>query len=166
MTYPIEKSTWKDAVELLHLHRSIARETSNLAVSKTDKNPSTILTFAKAFLHRKRVHTFVAKDGNKIIGYITIVTGKFKKVGKNAYIVMAVLDTYRGKGIGTKLLEHSEHFARAKGMHRIELEVFESNKGAIKLYEKNGFVHEGRRREAVANENGFEDILWMGKILP
>lgn len=165
MQHRIVKSTWKDAVKLLHLHRSIAGETNNLAVSKSDKTPSTVLTFAKAFLHRNRMHTFVAKDGTKIVGYITVVTGKFKKVQKNAYIVMAVLDEYRGKGIGTALLMHVEEFARERGMHRIELEVFESNTGAIKLYEKNGFAHEGRRKEAVRTANGYEDILWMGKLI-
>lgn len=165
MQYTIVKSTWKDAVDLLHLHRSIAKETNNLAVSKTDKSPSTVLTFAKAYLHRKRMHTFVAKDGATIIGYITIVTGKFKKVEQNAYIVMAVLDLHRGKGIGTALLNKAEEFARSHKMHRMELEVFESNTGAIRLYEKNGYIHEGRRREAVQTPHGYEDILWMGKII-
>jgi RimJ/RimL family protein N-acetyltransferase len=165
MQYQIVKSTWKDAVSLLRLHRSIASDSNNLAVSKTDSTPSTILTFAKAFLHRNRMHTFIAKDGRKIIGYVTIVTGKFKKVAGNAYIVMGVDETYRGKGIGSDLLKRVEQFALEHNMHRIELEVFESNKGAIRLYERNGFLHEGRRKEAVRTSGGYEDILWMGKIL-
>lgn len=165
MQYPIEKSTWKDAVDLLKLHRAIARDSNNLAVSKTDSAPSTILTFAKAFLHRNRMHTFIAKDGSRIIGYITVVTGKFKKVAGNAYIVMGVDEAYRGKGIGSELLKKVEHFAREHHMHRIELEVFESNIGAIRLYERTGFHHEGRRKEAVRTAAGYEDILWMGKLL-
>ncbi|MFM2415261.1 MAG: hypothetical protein RI911_954 [Candidatus Parcubacteria bacterium] len=165
MQYKIVKSTWKDAVSLLQLHRAIANDSNNLAVSKTDSTPSTVLTFAKAFLHRNRMHTFVAKDGKKIIGYLTVVTGKFKKVAGNAYIVMGVDASYRGKGIGSSLLEHVETFAREHKMHRIELEVFESNTGAVKLYERNGFHHEGRRKEAVKTDGGYEDILWMGKIL-
>lgn len=165
MRYQIVKSTWKDAVNLLKLHRAIAQDSNNLAVSKTDSTPSTILTFAKAFLHRNRMHTFVAKDGKKIIGYITVVTGKFKKVAGNAYIVMGVDERYRGKGIGSDLLQRVEQFAREHHMHRIELEVFESNTGAIRLYERSGFHHEGRRKEAVRTATGYEDILWMGKLL-
>jgi RimJ/RimL family protein N-acetyltransferase len=50
-------------------------------------------------------------------------------------------------------------------MHRIELEVFETNEGAMRLYEKLGYVVEGHRREAVKTAKGSTDIIWMGKLL-
>jgi RimJ/RimL family protein N-acetyltransferase len=40
------------------------------------------------------------------------------------------------------------------GLHRLELEVFEFNPRARHVYERAGFVHEGRKREA---------LLWDGE---
>ena len=111
------------------------------------------------------MHTFVAKDGAHIVGYITVICGKFLKVKGTAYIVMGVLTSHRRRGIGTGLLMHVEEFVRSRQMHRLELEVFENNVNAIRLYEKLGFLTEGKRREAIRTPSGYQDIRWMGKLL-
>lgn len=165
MEYNISLTNWKDFAELLTLQRDISHEVEHLAVTKKDRKDSMFWSFAKAILHRKRVYTFIAKDNGKLIGYITVVTGKFLKVRETAYIVMGVAADYRGKGVGTQLLAKAEEFARSQNMHRIELEVFDRNVNAIRLYEKLGFVMEGRRREAIKTADGYQDIIWMGKLL-
>jgi len=165
MQFQITPAAWKDFVELLRVQRRITHETEHLAVTRKDPKNSTLYALAKAILHRKRLHTFVAKDGGSIVGYITVISGKFLKVRGTAYIVMGVLASHRGRGIGTELLACAEQFARAGGVHRMELEVFENNTNAVRLYEKFGFVAEGRRREAIKTPEGYEDVIWMGKLL-
>jgi RimJ/RimL family protein N-acetyltransferase len=49
-----------------------------------------------------------------------------------------------------------------RGLLRIELEVFASNLPAIKLYEREGFVTEGRKRLARIMDDVEDDILVMG----
>ena len=149
----------------MKVQRQIAHEAEHLAVTQKDRIDSTLYAFAKAVLNRKRVHTFVAKDGAEIVGYITVISGKFLKVRGTAYIVMGVIASHRGRGIGTELLARVEELARKQAVHRMELEVFEKNEGAVRLYEKLGFVAEGRRREAIKKADGYEDIIWMGKLL-
>jgi RimJ/RimL family protein N-acetyltransferase len=51
--------------------------------------------------------------------------------------------------------------APRQGFTRIELEVFESNARAIALYERRGFVHEGRKRAARILDGRTEDVLCM-----
>jgi ribosomal protein S18 acetylase RimI-like enzyme len=51
---------------------------------------------------------------------------------------VAVDDQYRGSGIGTMLLDHSEEIAQAAGCRRIVLDVALSNAGARRLYEHRG----------------------------
>lgn len=165
MQFQITPAAWKDFGELLRVQRRIMRETEHLAVTHKDPKSSTLYALAKAILHRKRLHTFVVKDEGKIVGYITIISGKFLKVRGTSYIVMGVLASHRGRGIGTELLAYAEQFARTRGVHRMELEVFENNKNAVRLYEKLGFVAEGRRREAIQTPEGYEDVIWMGKLL-
>jgi len=61
---------------------------------------------------------------------------------------MAVFPEYRGKGIGTQLLELAEEHAREKGFHKLSLIVFEQNTGAKRLYERSGY-HEVAREPVV-----------------
>ena len=50
------------------------------------------------------------------------------------------------QGIGSTLLQEFSDTARTRGIHRIFLEVRESNLAARRLYEKSGFACDGERR--------------------
>ena len=52
---------------------------------------------------------------------------------------MAVFPEYRGKGLGTRILEIAKEEARDHGCQEVSLLVFGHNEGAIHLYERNGF---------------------------
>lgn len=52
---------------------------------------------------------------------------------------LAVLDGYRGHGVGKLLLEAVEEQARARGCCKVTLEVLENNQRAKGLYESVGF---------------------------
>jgi ribosomal-protein-alanine N-acetyltransferase len=58
---------------------------------------------------------------------------------------MAVAGAHRRKGIGSKLLESALEFSRVAGCMRAYLEVRASNKPAIKVYARSGFLECGRR---------------------
>ena len=49
-------------------------------------------------------------------------------------------------------------------LHRIELEVYAANVRAQHVYEKIGFVVEGRRREALYKFGRYQDVVVMGLI--
>jgi ribosomal protein S18 acetylase RimI-like enzyme len=61
---------------------------------------------------------------------------------------MAVDEEYRGKGIGTMLLEEAERSCVQLGFSKLSLIVFEQNVGARRLYERCGYV-ETRRHPVV-----------------
>jgi RimJ/RimL family protein N-acetyltransferase len=44
------------------------------------------------------------------------------------------------------------------------LDVYETNPRAIRSYEKAGFVHEGRKRQAMFKDGRFFDILIMSVL--
>ncbi|HAF62558.1 MAG TPA: N-acetyltransferase [Anaerolineaceae bacterium] len=67
------------------------------------------------------------------------------------------------KGIGTKAISLMLDYGFfTLNLHRIYLRVFEANKRGIRCYEKVGFQHEGRLREASFLDGKYYDMLWMG----
>jgi RimJ/RimL family protein N-acetyltransferase len=50
------------------------------------------------------------------------------------------------------------------GLNRIFLRVFETNPRAVHSYEKAGFVHEGRMRQAKYQDGKFVDVLLMSVL--
>lgn len=79
---------------------------------------------------------------------------------------MELLPPWRGRGVGSALMEGCVEWARAHDAHKIMLEVWPHNAAAIALYEKFGFVHEGRLRRHWRRQNGeLWDLLVMGLVL-
>ena len=111
------------------------------------------------------MHTFVAEKDGRLVGFITVLFPKFRKLRKNAYLTLSVLKSERGKGIGTRLIGAAEAFAKERGARRLELDVFAKNGDAVRLYERLGFEHEGRRRQAVDDGDGYDDVIFMGKFI-
>lgn len=53
--------------------------------------------------------------------------------------VLAVYPEFRGKGVGSRLLEHAEDTARARQLPGMSLIVADTNINALRLYEKTGY---------------------------
>ena len=75
---------------------------------------------------------------------------------------MGLLPSFRGQGLGRRLVREALSHVFANTLKRVELEVFASNKIAVGLYEREGFVIEGRKRCARFLDGGEDDILIMG----
>jgi L-phenylalanine/L-methionine N-acetyltransferase len=109
-------------------------------------------------------HGLVAEVDGRVVG----VAGLHRKRGKlshSASVGMMVHDRFQGRGLGRKLLDGLLDIADSQlGLARVELEVMADNVGAIRLYERSGFQHEGRKRNAVARQRGFVDLLVMSRL--
>ena len=106
---------------------------------------------------------FVAVEGDAIVGWCDICRSSEEDSEHCGWLGMGVLASHRGKGIGIKLLAATLEAARGQ-FDRVELEVYASNTAAIALYEKTGFVHEGRRRRALQRDGVHDDIVMMGLL--
>ena len=104
---------------------------------------------------------FVALDGTTVVGWCDIFPEWAHAVQHCGTLGMGVLATYRGRGIGQQLLSATIAKARANGITRIVLEARADNTRAIRLYERMGFVHEARKRNALRFEGVYYEAVQM-----
>jgi RimJ/RimL family protein N-acetyltransferase len=84
-------------------------------------------------------------------------------LARRGEIGIALTPAARGRGIGTEAMAQMLEFAFIRAnLRRAHLEVIASNAGAIRAYEKAGFVIEGRQREHAWVRGHYEDIVRMG----
>jgi putative acetyltransferase len=80
---------------------------------------------------------------------------------------ISVSKTAQGKGVGgalmAALLDYADNWAQVL---RLELSVFHDNAGAIRLYERHGFEHEGRAKAYALRNGAYEDVLMMARLHP
>ena len=109
----------------------------------------------------------LAVRGNgAIVGYLSAFCGHFARNNGSVFIaVVGLIEAWRGRGIGTRLFETVEEWARRRGAWRLELRVSSLNDRGQALYHKRGFEIEGRIRGGVFRRGGWTDDLWMGKLL-
>lgn len=119
----------------------------------------------ESFREQENTTIFVAEEGNQLIGYVVIVGEKAKRVKHRAYLVIGVLQRYRGMGVGTYLFTEMEKWAMKKDICRLELTVVTENKAAIALYKKMGFQVEGTKRHSLHVQGKYYDEYMMGKLL-
>ncbi len=107
----------------------------------------------------------VADTGGELAGYVEARGGSFRRNRPTAHVVIAIRQSYAGRGLGGRLLTELEAWARAHGIHRLELTVMTHNERAVALYRKTGYEVEGTRREALVVDGRPVDELWMAKLV-
>lgn len=86
-----------------------------------------------------------------------------RRLAHVATLTLGVAPAWRGHGVATRLLRAAVPWARRVGVEKLRLDVRAGNTAARALYEKEGFVLEGREVGHVRTEDGYEDNLLMGR---
>lgn len=72
---------------------------------------------------------------------------------------------YWNRGYGTAVMRILlQHGFETLNLNRIMLRVFANNPGALRAYEKAGFIQEGRLRQAEYQDGGYLDVILMSVI--
>ena len=105
--------------------------------------------------------TAVAEEAGKILGLYILHPNNIGRCGHLANASYAVRKTERGRHIGELLVSHSLKKGRELGFRILQFNaVVRSNTGAVRLYEKLGFVRLGTVPGGfLMKDNSYEDIL-------
>jgi ribosomal protein S18 acetylase RimI-like enzyme len=105
--------------------------------------------------------TFLAEVDGTLVGLLGVQVRQ-----GIADLGMMVDAGWRGKGVGSALMEACLAFATEHGAHKVVLEVWPHNIVAQRLYRKFGFEHEGLLKRQYRRRNGeLWDALRMGLVL-
>ncbi|MFB4158688.1 N-acetyltransferase family protein [Geomicrobium sp. JSM 1781026] len=96
---------------------------------------------------------FVAIYDGQVIGMLGFLRNERARYKHGGMMGMSIQEHFTGQGIGKKLLTEFLKWAEAEeGLEKVSLEVYASNKRAISLYDKFGFLEDARveklRKEA------------------
>ena len=133
-----------------------------------------IVTRSAGFYRRRfrrswdaRAAHLLALDGDRVVGSLSIHRDEHPATRHVATLGMFVIASHRGRGIGGWLMHDAIGWARRFGLERIELSVYPSNRAAISLYRRFGFVEEGRLVRHAKKSYGYEDeilmAVWLGE---
>ncbi len=84
--------------------------------------------------------------GDKVTFFASFGVARFKGVAQ--ILSVAVDRGARGRGVGSLLLEATLRRLRADGVRHVKLEVRPDNEAARRMYEKRGFVRQGRTEDS------------------
>ncbi len=82
-------------------------------------------------------------EGEELLGYVCLS----HVLDEGSIDTIAVAPPHRRKGLGQTLMDAAATRAEELGLALLYLELRAGNEAALALYEKNGFVRVGRRRD-------------------
>ncbi len=107
-----------------------------------------------------------ATDADKeLIGFLCATGGVYQHDRHNVQIVVGVKQAFTRQGVGTRLLQACEQWARAQHLYRLQLNVVTCNEAAVALYQKFGFEICGLAKAMLRVANEYFDLYTMSKIL-
>jgi len=142
-----------DAPNVVAMVHGLARDTGSDVVPK--------LTPESLIAARDLIDVTIAEDDGGILGAcLTLLTYSTWRDAKGLYIVDLFIDgKARNRGIGLKLLREAGRRGRAKGARFIKLEVYHTNEGAARFYERLGFVRNDKDRLFVLEDDKVTALL-------
>ncbi len=158
----IRNAEAKDAEEIIIMVKQVIDETGFFPHTAEEFNVT--VEHEVEYIKITALFLLVEIDG-KIVGSATLNRNDLIKLNHIVTFGITILKEYCGLGIGSLLMEKIIECTKSNGIEKIELEVFENNTSAIMLYKKFGFVEEGRKRKYIKTNEGYQDMILMGRFL-
>ncbi|WP_153912825.1 ribosomal protein S18-alanine N-acetyltransferase [Shewanella sp. TC10] len=149
-----ETSSFSNSIVIKPLSPENVAEMSSVE-NQAHSHPMSLSNLEDCFGRLYRV--FGAYEGEQLIGFAIVQ----QIVDELTLLDICIKPQSQGKGLGLHLLNHIISDAKQHEAVIVMLEVRQSNKAAIGLYQKLGFVESGRRTGYYPAESGREDAILM-----
>ena len=139
------KATFDDIPAIAELYREQFREMAKL-IPDFIKEGDQSVEFLEKTISNDDSDILVYEDNGNVVGFILLQAKErpvfdFMLPGKYCYIMdIIVTESHRNKGFATALMNSAKDWAKEQDCNFVNLDVLVNNHGAIKLYEKLGFI--------------------------
>lgn len=153
MTVTIRPMADADAPAVVAMVQGLARDTATDVIPK--------LTPESLIGNRDLIDVTIAEDREGMLGAcLTLLTYSTWRDARGLYVVDLFIDARaRNRGIGLKLLREAARRGRAKGARFIKLEVYHTNDGAERFYERLGFGRHDEDRLFILEDERMTALL-------
>lgn len=157
----------EDAQQFLALCRQLDEETHFMMLEPGERTTTVDqqLERINRMLTQSNQTILVAEEDGELVGYISGMGGDYRRNWKTVHIVIGILQSYNGQGIGKRMFQALEEWAVQLGLHRLELTVMAHNQRGIALYQRMGFQVEGVKRDDLFVDGGYIDQYMIAKLL-
>jgi len=174
----LSKFSLDESSEFIEDMKFLPDKTSpNIYIAEIDGLPAGVLsikTYEEEIDRKKEIKKAFKKYGIIKCLKSMIAFSMFDTTGSDdgsCYIdFIAVNSRFRGKGVGTALLNKAKTHACENGFKILSLDVVESNPKAEKLYKREGFKFIKKKRslmtKLVFGESGWIRMEYIGKAIP
>ncbi|MDH7564501.1 MAG: GNAT family protein [Candidatus Bathyarchaeota archaeon] len=158
---------WEDLDDLLELINSLVEEKADIIRTEKVSRDDEVGWLAGALTRLEKDETFyvVAEVDGQVVGNSEVaraVGGYERHVG---VLGIAIKNGYRDIGIGTEMMKMLIEQSKTMGLKVLVLNAFATNKRAIHVYEKAGFVRTGIVPKKFFKDNEFIDEITMTRLL-
>ena len=165
----IREAEPSDAAELVTFLNRVSVETDFTSLDRNGilMTDTEMELFLDKQAHSENQITLLALLNDEIAGLVNITADQRKRVRHIGDLFIVIGQKYWNNGLGSLLLEEVVEWAQASGiLRRLQLTVQTRNQAAVHLYQKHGFVIEGRQERGAHIEEGeFIDVYLMGRLI-
>jgi RimJ/RimL family protein N-acetyltransferase len=157
-----------DAAAFLKLAQTLDHETQFMMREPGERNMDVEPTrqWFEGLRKADNQMVFVAEnETGELVGLLGASGGHFRRTHNTVEIFLGVLQAYTGQGIGRRLMQAAEDWARGWGARRLELTVMCHNERALALYHHLGYRIDGFHKDVMIIDGQYIDEYSMCKIL-
>jgi RimJ/RimL family protein N-acetyltransferase len=161
----VREAHLQDAADLIRCIRTYVAD-SEFQVMEPDEFAPDLgqgREFIQSFTDSENSILLVATHNDKVVGNLDITGGKRRRLRHTGLVGMGMLRAFRAKGLGKAMLTAGVKWAKEQHqLDRLWLQILAGNEPAIKLYEKLGFVEEGRQKDFIkVDKDHYQDNVIM-----
>lgn len=104
---------------------------------------------------------FVATVGNDVVGWVHVAGSELNKLQHTAELTVGVIESYRGHGMGSHLLERGLEWAGSREYEKIYNTIPASNEEAVAFLENHGWEIEATREDHYKLDDEYVDEVMM-----
>jgi putative acetyltransferase len=155
-----------DASALVALAEEVGREGGRwILATETWRSITDERRYLRTVQRHPDAVVLVAEDEGRIVARLSLSRDPHPSSRHVADLGLMVDERFRRRGIGRLLLDEAVTWARASGIHKLELHVFPWNEPALALYESYGFEREGYRKRHYDRAGEYVDAILMAYVV-